>query len=267
VIAVKNVLIYTVHKAASMFLHKLGADLATRMEFEFYSINDKNYYDEIKNSSWKSFIESTSGASCFGPIRAGEDVAQPVFPDSLEQYSIIMHLRDPRDVLTSAYYSHVYNHKPTERFNPSDEQRSKWEEQGVDDFVIKRIPRVKNEYEALCEHFLGKENVAFLKYEVMVTNYGEWLKGFISAFEGFEPRQRTGIRHILGANTRQRIYNALYNKYNADFAAAKGKEDVYSHKRQVTPGDYERKLTKSTIDTLNDEFLTILTSLNYEITK
>lgn len=263
----KNVLIYTVHKAASMFLHKLGVDLATRMEFDFYSINDKKYYDEIKKASWKTFIESTSGPSCFGPIRAGEDVALPVFPDSLEQYSVIMHLRDPRDVLTSAYYSHVYNHKPTERFNPSDELRSKWEEQGVDDFVINRIPRVKNEYEVLCEHFLGKENVTFLKYEVMVTNYGEWLKGFLSAFEGFEPRQRTGIRRILGVNTRQRIYDALYDKYNADFAPAKSKEDVYSHKRQVTPGDYERKLAKSTIEILNNELLTILTGLDYEIKK
>jgi hypothetical protein len=250
-----------------MFLHKLGADLGTRMEFDFYSINDKRYYDKIQEASWKSFIESIQGPACFGPIRAGEDVALPVFPDSLERYSVIMHLRDPRDVLTSAYYSHVYNHKPTKRFNPSDEQRSQWEEQGVDDFVINRIPRVKNEYEALCEHFLGKENVTFLKYEVMVTNYGEWLKGFLSAFDGFEPRQRTGIRRFLGANTRQRIYDTLYDKYIADFAPAKKKEDVYSHKRQVTPGDYERKLKKPTIDILNNELQTILTSLDYEIKK
>ena len=69
----KNVLIYTVHKAASMFLHKLGMDLAKRLELDSYSINDKEYYDKIKNSSWKAFIESTTGPSCFGPIRAGED--------------------------------------------------------------------------------------------------------------------------------------------------------------------------------------------------
>lgn len=259
----KNVLIYTVHKAASMFLHKLGTDLATRMEFDFYSINDKKYYEQIQNTSWKSFIESTAGPSCFGPIRAGEDVALPVFPDSLERYSVIMHLRDPRDVLTSAYYSHVYNHKPTKRFNPSDDQRSKWEEQGVDDFVINRIPRVKDEYEALCEHLLGKENVVFLKYEEMVTDYGKWLEGFLSAFAGFEPRKRAGIGRLLGANTYQSIYESLYDKHKGDFSAAKKKEDVYSHKRQVTPGDYARKLKKSTIDILNNEFSTILTSLNY----
>ena len=43
----KNVLIYTVHKAASMFLHKLGMDLAKRLELDSYSINDKEYYDKI----------------------------------------------------------------------------------------------------------------------------------------------------------------------------------------------------------------------------
>ena len=174
-----------------------------------------------------------------------------------------MHLRDPRDVLTSAYYSHVYNHKRTKRFNPSDDQRSEWEEQGVDDFVINRIPRVKNEYEALCEHFLGKENVVFLKYEEMVADYGKWLEGFLSAFSGFEPKQRAGLGKLLGENTRQRIYAALYDKYKGDFSSAKKKEDVYSHKRQVTPGDYARKLKQSSIEQLNNEFSSILTGLNY----
>jgi len=258
-----SVLIYTVHKAASMFLHRLGTDLARRMELDFYSINNKSCQDDIKKSSWKSFIENTSGPSCFGPIRAGENIALPVFPDNIEQYSIILHLRDPRDVLTSAYYSHVYNHKITKRFKPSDEQRKEWEEQGVDEFVIHRIERVKNEYEELCACLLGKDNVVLLKYEQMVTDYGTWLEGFLSAFSDFEPKQKAGLRLALGANTHEKIYTSLYKKHKDDFLPAKKAEDVYSHKRQVTPGDYARKLDNSTIDTLNNEFASILTSLAY----
>lgn len=261
----KNVLIYTVHKSASMFLHKLGTNLATRMDFEFYSINDNKYYDQIKNTSWKSFIEAAPRPSCLGPIRAGEDVALPVFPDPIDQYSVILHLRDPRDVLTSAYYSHVYNHRITERFRPSEDQRKNWEKQGVDDFVINRIERVKKEYEDLSAHFLGRENVILLKYEDMVANYGEWLKGFLSAFSEFKPKQRTGIGRILGDITHQSIYDALYNKYKDDFSPAKKEEDVYSHKRQVTPGDYSRKLKAETIEILNNEFSTILKDLDYTI--
>ena len=262
----KNVLIYTVHKAASMFLHKLGGDVAKRMELDFYSINDKKYYDLIQESSWKSFIEATTKPSCFGPIRAGEDVALPVYPHNIEKYSVILHIRDPRDVLTSAYYSHVYSHRKTKRFRPSDEQRKEWEDQGVDQFVINRIERVKNEYEGLCTHFLGKKNVIVLKYEDMVTDYGKWLDGFLSAFKEFVPKQRSGFGRILDRNTHQKIYDALYRKYKDDFSPAKSKEDVYSHKRQVTPGDHARKLEMSSIETLNNELSSILADLDYPIT-
>ena len=258
-----SVLIYTVHKAASMFLHRLGRDLSRLMEFDFYSINNKDYYDVIKSSSWKSFIESHSGPTCFGPIRAGEDVALPVFPDPIEQYSVVLHLRDPRDVLTSAYYSHAYSHKITGRFKPSEEQREEWKEQGIDDFVINRIERVKNEYVDLSTRLLGRNNVVLLKYEDMVTDYGQWLKGFLSAFSEFKPRENAGMRILLGKNTHEKIYNTLYKKHKNDFLPAKKVEDVHSHKRQVTPGDYSRKLKQSTIDTLNEKFSSILTSLEY----
>jgi len=259
-----SVLVYTVHKAASMFLHKLVTELAKQLEFDVYSINDKKYHDIIKKTSWKSFIETTTGPSCFGPIRAGEDVALPVFLDDISNYSVVLHLRDPRDVLTSAYYSHTYSHGITDRFKPTSEQRKKWEEQGVDDFVINRIPRVKKEYEDLCAGLVGKENVTLVKYEEMVTDYGRWLKEVMSAFSGFEPRHKSVIDTLMREKNHEKIYLKLYKKYKDDFKPAKKEEDVYSHKRQVTPGDYKRKLKDSTIDTLNSEFSSVLMSLGYQ---
>ena len=85
----------------------------------------------------------------------------------------------------------------------------------------------------------------------------------MSAFSEFEPMQKVGMSLILGENTHEKVYAALYNKYKDDFLPAKKDEDVYSHKRQVTPGDYARKLEKTTIETLNGEFATILTSFGY----
>ena len=258
-----SVLVYTVHKAASMFLHKLVTELAKQLEFNVYSINDKKYHDIIKEASWKSFIETTTGPSCFGPIRAGEDVALPVFLDDISKYSVVVHLRDPRDVLTSAYYSHTYSHGITDRFRPTSEQRKEWEEQGVDGFVVNRIPRVKKEYEDLCDRLVGKENVTLVKYEEMVTDYGGWLKGFMSAFSGFEVRHTAVLDTLLGEKNHEKVYSKLYKKYKDDFNPEKKEEDVYSHKRQVTPGDYKRKLKESTIETLNGEFSSVLMNLGY----
>ena len=98
----KGLLIYTVHKAASMFLHRLTNDLSKHIGFDYYSINKTEYFDQIKSISWKKFIESKPKNSCFGPIRAG--AAEPSIPEELESYSIVLHLRDPRDVLVSLFF-------------------------------------------------------------------------------------------------------------------------------------------------------------------
>lgn len=103
-----QVLIYTVHKAASMFLHRLTLHTARALGAAYYSINDDQYHDHIKTASWKNFIENESGQGCFGPIRGGE--AAPNIPDDLQYRSVLLHLRDPRDVLTSMFFSHVYSH-------------------------------------------------------------------------------------------------------------------------------------------------------------
>jgi hypothetical protein len=246
-----------------MFIHKLITELSKQLQFEAYSINDKKCHDKIKEVSWKSFIEMTSTPACFGPIRAGEDVALPVFLDDISKYSIVLHLRDPRDVLTSAYYSHTYSHVITDRFKPTSEQRKAWEEQGVDDFVINRIPRVKKEYEDLCARLVGKNNVILVKYEDMVTDYGKWLEDFMSAFSGFEPRQKLLMGTLLGKNTHAKVYSNIYEKHKDEFKPAKKVEDVYSHKRQVTPGDYKRKLKMSSINILNSELSSVLARLEY----
>lgn len=260
----KKVLIYTVHKAASMFLHKLGTDIEKKLDMDFYSINNNAFRNQIKDVSWKEFIEKTSGASCFGPIRAGEDVALPVFPDNLDDYVIILHLRDPRDVLTSAYYSHVFSHPDTKIFKPSHDQKDNWEKAGVDNFVLKRVDRVKKEYEELCAHMLGKNNVILVKYEDMVTNYGAWLKDFMSGFSSFEIRKTSLIGSLFAPGSHDELYDFLFKKHAGDFLPEKKREDVHSHKRQVTPGDHARKLKQSTIDSINSDFSSVLSKLNYK---
>ena len=98
----KKILIYTVHKAASMFLHRVTSETAQELGIDYYSINDDKYFDIIKEQSWLRFIEDETKTGCFGPIRAEE--AKPNIPEELDAYSIVLHLRDPRDALTSLLF-------------------------------------------------------------------------------------------------------------------------------------------------------------------
>ncbi|MGC1310057.1 MAG: hypothetical protein WA885_22745 [Phormidesmis sp.] len=256
----KSVLIYTTHKSASMFLHKLAANLAAELGIDAYSINNSQHFDLIKDLSWKAFIEDPARNGCFGPIRGGE--TELIFPDDLSEYSVILHLRDPRDALTSLFFSHVYSHPERKGgFNPGDSARKQWEEIGIDDYVIDRTPKVKRRYHLLIDNLIKHENVRLLKYSDMVLNYPVWLDEFLAAFSHFDVPSRQLLKLVSTPNSLSSIHRRLVKKYQNEFAPPK-KEDVFQHRRQIIPGDYKRKLKASTIEKLNNEFHDVLEVLN-----
>ena len=239
-----NILVYTVHKAASTFLNKIVLDITDKTGINYYSVNSDKYRDQIKTGSWKNFIENSVGQGCYGPIRVVAN--KPCIPDDLGSYDIIMHVRDPRDAVTSFFASNIYSHPKREGgFNPSDEMRKAWEKEGIDKFVLDKIDRTKIKYHILLQIMEQNDHV-FLKYEELVTDYGSWLRKFLPVFG------------IDATNN----YQYYFNKYKNDFHV--DSEDPYRHKRQITPGDYLRKLSVTTIDRLNNEFSEILEKLGYE---
>ncbi len=245
-----------------MFLHKLTLGLVAELGLNYFSINNPQYFERIRTNSWIHFMESKNYAGVFGPIRAG--AAEPSIPTHLEDSSIFMHLRDPRDVLTSLFYSLTYSHPKKEKwFNPSDQTRKQWEQEGIDHFVLDKKETYIQRYTMLCEQLLNHPNVVFLKYETMVTDYSTWLKGFLSAFEHIPiPDKR-----ILGLFSKSRnqldLFQQFYKKHKNDFSVSE--ENVYKHRRQITPGDYLRKLKPTTIQTLNEDFEEILIQLGYDV--
>ena len=253
----KSVLLYTVHKAASSFLDQLLRQTCRRFGVPHFSENDDMFHDEIHRQTWAKFIPAqTAGPACFGPIRGNRQ--QPIFPSNLSDYSVILHLRDPRDVLTSLYYSYSYSHQVIEgRFEPEPGQRKRWQSAGIDEFVLNFATGYRANYEVLLERLLGRENVTVVLYEDMVTDYPRWLAEYLTAFEHLKiPRRKK--RHLLlpQAIRRLTIRQQLTNKHRNAFQV--DKEDPQSHKRRVTPGDYLNKLQPETREQLTEHFKEIL---------
>jgi len=244
-----------------MFLHQLTNNLSKKIGFDYYSINKDEHHDQIKSLSWKTFIEEKSNKkSCFGPIRAGR--AEPIIPKGIESYSIILHLRDPRDVLVSLFYSHTYNHpRRPGRFNPSEKQRYRWDEGGIDAFVIQKAPEFKKRYQSLTSNLFNEKNVVFIRYEDMVSDYGTWLKHFLSAFSHFSVPPKRILKIFRRRTSLADIHQKYIKKHENNFNISS--EDIYRHKRQITPGDHRRKLKEDTIERLTFEFGGILKLLNY----
>lgn len=259
----KKILIYTFHKSASVFLHKLTSDVTDMLNIDYHSINHENHFDLIKSKSWNYFIETNNRTLCFGPIRIGE--AEPNIPENIESYSVILHLRDPRDVLTSLFFSQLYSHsRKNSGFNPSNDQINQWQKDGIDKYITDRVPLFKKRYEIVCNNLLNRKNTIFIKYRDMVYNYGQWLDEFLSAFY----LSNSSKLSIFNPQTfslklqKREIHKKLYEKYRAEFQVES--ENIYKHKRQITPGDYKRKLSPETIGFLNSEFRDILKQLKFE---
>ncbi len=86
-----------------------------------------------------------------------------------------------------------------------------------------------------------------VSYEEMVLAFPSWLEKVVSAFDLPEPEE---TRAVVAAR-------------HANSVAAEEEEDVWSHKRKVTPGDHREKLQSETIRELDRIFAPVLERLGY----
>ncbi len=254
----RNVIAYTTHKAGSMVLHRVLKDICGLNRIRYYSPNESKTmlpFDRI--FAGYDFIAKKRG--CFGPIRFF------VPTQALDGASIILHLRDPRDVLVSMFYSYCYMHAgEIERHTG---YRKAVAEAGIDRFVLdmvgapfyeyrgdygigsrykKHVGTVLDRYERYLIELFDRPNTICVSYEEMVLAFPSWLEKILGAFDLPDPEETRAVVAARHANS-----------------VAAGEEDVWSHKRKVTPGDHREKLQSETIRQLNQIFATALEKLGY----
>jgi len=165
-------------------------------------------------------------------------------------YKKLLILRDPRDVLTSRYFSFGISHKI-----PRDDLICRKEflkvkleapRNTIDDYVIKVMLRYIEIYQFYIQMMVDQPDVIFLTYEQIVGSFDFWLDTLIA-----------GLKLDINPYLIDQI------KHEADFVIEK--EDIYTHKRRVEPGDHKRKLRPETIEILNASFAGILDTLGYPI--
>ncbi len=255
----KDIIVFTLHKSASMFIYRQCKFLSEQSGITYNSPNIVDSgLDPQSLLTDKNIWRTRSG--CFAPIRFFIDVPQ------LENYEIILHLRDPRDVLVSMFYSYCYIHVGEIAENTG--YRKETAAKGIDAFVLGKASDKSSNYQGdygsgghmedltgnlptrynnYIEHLLGRPNVAFVKYEEMVTDYRSWLEKFIKPFP---------------LDDKEGIIDMLVTQSPKFFP--KRTDDVMNHIRRITPGDHKNKLKPSTIQQLNEIFSDTLDALGYE---
>lgn len=166
----------------------------------------------------------------FGPYRHFDGV------------KVVLVLRDPRDVLTSRYFSVAFSHSPSdERFL---EARQRAQSGGIDAFVEERKQEVLDRYHFFIDQFLGRPNVLYLPYEEMVTDFSTWIWKL--------------ARHV-SPQPDPVVVDALI----AESSFTVSKEEQFSHKRSVQPGNHAKKLKPETVAMLNEYFADVMSILGY----
>jgi len=248
----QSVLFFTIHKGGSTYATKILTRLVN--EIGLNVMNFGSYYwlgGRVRQKAYQHNMLKKEVYKNKGYFYASMSSFRYGIP-GMDKFKIILMLRDPRDVLVSEYFSIAYSHPlpPKENLKALKRMsslRDKAQKMTIDEFVLDQNAwpfSYHAVYSTYIQELLNKPNVFFTKYEDMVTDFKTWLYA---------------INDFMGINVKKDVIDQIISE--ADFGV--DKEDIYSHKRQVTPGDHKRKLKPETIAALNIRFGSILDALGY----
>lgn len=239
-----SILFFTMHKCASVYVEDILKKVSKKTNIT--PIDLDNYLLASEYPSLKTILDGDNTIlqaklkNSFKPT--GYLYAALRYPkvlgqiDDLHQYRVLLMLRDPRDVLTSAYYSFGYTHTlpiakaERKRFLA---WRSKIASQTLDEFVLSIKDDWVKMYTYYCQNLVEKPNVLVVKFEDMIDNFDSWLSSIVN-FSNLKP-DREQIEELVNA----------------------------ANQKQVKPTDHQKALKPETIEILNTDFRKILKTLNY----
>jgi hypothetical protein len=231
-----RILVFVPHRSGSMLAHHVMADLAKVADQEHFSPYGPRKQDLAKRRK----------PGVYGPFRKVVKVPE------IETASLVVSLRDPRDVLVSMFFAYCYSHEgPLEGGTG---YRAEVAERGIDDFVVRMATADEFPYEGkygtggaqLWENsgnvrerherlltLAERPNATLLTYETMVTGFEAWIRPLAAA---------------VGVDDRTVIADLA--RKHGDFTP-KGE---FAHRRNVQPGDHRDKLKPETIARLDEVF-------------
>lgn len=244
-----SIIWFTTHKCASLymkdFLEQLAQEAGMKhIDFEGdFWLDGKDFLEELIQHPEKQYFHSSG--HIYGPFRNFFYQKVPNSIKNFEKYKVVTMLRDPRDVLTSLYFSMGYSHSIPEDKNKKSElisQRYVALNTSIDNYVLGN-DFFQNLYHDYVHKCLPLPNVLLLRYEDMVNFFENWLKTLL---------------YFSNIKIKETTLDNLINSTNFEV-----EENMYAHKRQVKPGDHRRKLKISTIRKLNQEYFQVLKRLGY----
>ena len=244
----KSSLLWTTHKCASTFISRVFSEIQNEYNigcFDYASqiwslsdaINLKDPY-EIERSA-ASILYRKYG-EVYGPLRTPF-----TFPHRSDLINVFF-LRDPRDVLVSAYYSARYSHAAPrhsllkKQFN---KDRNELKDMDIDRFCLEKMRIwIRPYYNQYSEMASTSPQCYVLSYDYFKDHTKDFL---FKLFEAF------GIENIKAETLDKLSERASPIQENP-------KQDIFQHKRSGRSRQFEAELKSETVDIMNNELADIL---------
>ena len=235
-----SILFATIHRAASVYVWEVLKKVAQTRKIKPLNFDGHFFHEGHLDHKLDTRLFERRGF-LYGPFRKGFGHISDVQGENslnFDDYKIIVQLRDPRDALTSSYYSFLHSHcvlpKDRQRIESVRKRMGNLDiDQHVHDqagFLEKRL----TEYMSFFSH----SNCLVLHYEDFVEQPKVW------------SHQIMNFLDIKGDPKIERIFRKMVCETRKPPAV----ENIHHHKRKVTPGDYATKLKPCTISSLNQRF-------------
>jgi hypothetical protein len=158
-------------------------------------------------------------------------------------------VRDPRDMLTSLYFSHAYSHRPPgqgvggQLAETFEQRRATAQSLDIDAFVLDRAKMVAGQYRVIGRKLAGVPHQVY-RYEDVIFDKLTWVNHMLNRFGLAPPR-------------------SLVERIVAESDERPAQEDPSRHVRRVTPGDHKEKLAPGTIAALDAQLGPALEAYGY----
>ena len=243
--SIRLVDVHSLHKSGTMFLFNFFRHLCHIYNVTMLSTNHSTAsdYDSISDLQSLSSVANGKRIVCRCPIRTFELEGFKV-PNANQHR--IFHLRDPRDMLVSEYFSFGWTHATDDDL---DGRRLEIQQMSIDEYVIGQSEQstwpLEQKFQPLLDYDFDPQRETVVKYEQMVTNFPFWCAKVLKAYGCRFPKSLT-VRMAW--------------RYRKEF---KPSAESLQHKRRMTPGDYKEKLKPETIKILNRRFEAILERFDF----
>ncbi len=242
-----SVFVFALHKAGSVLLDNIVIDLCAAAGLPNVSIDSLcfNYNIPVEQLTPASAAELMNRPGyCFRGFRGVHPFLQSV--DLASRRKIVL-VRDPRDILTSYYFSMAKSHPlpsaPGAVRDTLVTMRDAAAQTSIDEYVTSPLVKfIELNYRAFIA--LDGENTRTYRYEDVIFNKRDWvadIAGWLSIELSAEEIDRIAAKHDVRPED----------------------ENPDRHIRQVTPGNYKKHLKPETMTILNHQYMEILIRFDY----